>query len=154
MLAVPSGCSEEQRRAAIHACNMAGLSVLYVVLDRVDRDVHLYGYRCVYLIDVCHTCIPTVPTIIHTHTPFPPRHKNTHTSGVIREPMAALLAYRQQQQELAMQQQQQQPEEEEEDGGNKRKIMVVFDLGHVHLDVGVVEEDGNVRIRCVDLYAV
>lgn len=51
--------------------------------------------------------------------------------------MAALLAY-----------QQEQATQQADDGGTndkgKKKIMVVFDLGHVHLDVGVVEEDAQV----------
>lgn len=59
--------------------------------------------------------------------------------GVIREPMAALLAYQQEQQQQQAQQQE----------NGKKKIMVVFDLGHVHLDVGVVEEDAQVTFVCL-----
>jgi hypothetical protein len=51
--------------------------------------------------------------------------------------MAALLAY---------QQQQQQPQQ----GGKEKRVIVVFDLGHAHLDVAVVEEDEQVR-GCVDV---
>ncbi len=54
--------------------------------------------------------------------------------------MAALLAYQQQEQEQAASS----SSEEKGKGKGSRKV-VVFDLGHAHLDVAVVEEDEKVR---------
>lgn len=80
VLAIPSWCTEEHRGAAIHALNMAGLSVL----------------------------------------------------GVIREPLATLLAFRQNEGEVGG-----------EGGKEEGRYIVIYDLGHSHCDVSVVREDAQ-----------